>query len=167
MTCPTVVASITTIEGLFDDNKTDDQIKQFKCILKEYLHHFVDARQKELGSAVDVTQFYFNAQTCSSIGTSSFEIALVGNLTKLYEQKVQDLTFALATVERLFDYCGDQGSQKKNVTTLNPENMISNPNPPTNFTNDKKPHISSSSTPRGAHPSNSNQKRLNNHTEAS
>ena len=44
------------------------------------MRHFVDARQKELGSAVDVTQFYFNAQTCSSIGTSSFEIALVGNL---------------------------------------------------------------------------------------
>ena len=58
--------------------------------------------------------------------------------TKLYEQKVQDPTFALAAVERLFDYDGDQGSQKKNVTTLNPKNMISKPNPPTNFTIDKK-----------------------------
>ena len=29
--------------------------------------------------------------------------------TKLYEQKVQDLSSHLATVERLFDYGGDQG----------------------------------------------------------
>ncbi|KAA0046120.1 uncharacterized protein E6C27_scaffold157G00530 [Cucumis melo var. makuwa] len=79
--------------------------------------------------------------------------------TKLYEQKVQDLSSALAIVERLFNYGGDQGSQKKNVTILNLKNMISKPNPPRNFTNEKKPQTSSSSTLQGAHQSNLSQTR--------
>lgn len=37
--------------------------------------------------------------------------------TKLYEQNFQDFVFTLATVERLFDYGGDQRFQKKNVET--------------------------------------------------
>ncbi|TYK13637.1 uncharacterized protein E5676_scaffold299G001440 [Cucumis melo var. makuwa] len=40
--------------------------------------------------------------------------------TKLYEQKVQDLASALADAERLFEYGGEQESQKKNMMTLNP-----------------------------------------------
>ncbi|KAA0035379.1 uncharacterized protein E6C27_scaffold597G00160 [Cucumis melo var. makuwa] len=59
--------------------------------------------------------------------------------TKLYEQKIQDLVSALAAAERLFEYGGDEGSQKKNVTTVNTGNRISKPNPPRNITDDKKP----------------------------
>ena len=37
--------------------------------------------------------------------------------TKLYEQKVQDLAFAIAAAERLLDYSSNQGSQKNSVST--------------------------------------------------
>ncbi|KAA0062128.1 reverse transcriptase [Cucumis melo var. makuwa] len=61
--------------------------------------------------------------------------------TKFYEQKVQDLASAFAVAERLFDCGGDQGSQKKNVTTPNPQNRISKPNSPRNFTNYRNPYL--------------------------
>ncbi|KAA0065445.1 uncharacterized protein E6C27_scaffold17G001260 [Cucumis melo var. makuwa] len=50
----------------------------------------------------------------------------------------------------LFDYGGEQGSQKKNVTAPNLGNRVSKPNSPRNFANDKKLHPQAS-TPRGAH----------------
>lgn len=40
-------------------------------------------------------------------------------ITKLYEQKVQDLASVLAATQRLLDYSGDQQSQKNNMITLN------------------------------------------------
>ncbi|KAA0041707.1 reverse transcriptase [Cucumis melo var. makuwa] len=53
---------------------TDGQTKRFNCMLEEYLHHFVNARQKNWVQLLDVAQFCFNAQTSSSTGRSSFEI---------------------------------------------------------------------------------------------
>ena len=41
---------------------------------KEYLRHFVDARQKNWIQLLDVVQFCFNCQTSSSTGKSPFEI---------------------------------------------------------------------------------------------
>ncbi|TYK06354.1 reverse transcriptase [Cucumis melo var. makuwa] len=54
--------------------QTDGQTERFNCMLKEYLRHFVDARQKNWVQLLDVAQFCFNSQTGSSIGKSLFEI---------------------------------------------------------------------------------------------
>ena len=49
-------------------------MKWFNCLLKEYLRHFVDTRQKNWIQLLDVAQFCFNCQTSSSMGKSPFEI---------------------------------------------------------------------------------------------
>ncbi|KAA0051292.1 reverse transcriptase [Cucumis melo var. makuwa] len=54
--------------------QTDDQTERFNCMLEEYLHHFVNARQKNWVQLLDVAQFCFNAQTSSFIGRNPFEI---------------------------------------------------------------------------------------------
>ncbi|KAL0554721.1 hypothetical protein IC582_008649 [Cucumis melo] len=54
--------------------QTDDQTERFNCMLEEYLHHFVNTRQKNWVQLLDVAQFCFNAQTSSFTGRSPFEI---------------------------------------------------------------------------------------------
>ncbi|KAL0554684.1 hypothetical protein IC582_008611 [Cucumis melo] len=54
--------------------QTDGQTERFNCMLEEYLHHFVNARQKNWVKLLDVAQFCFNAQTSSFTGRSPFEI---------------------------------------------------------------------------------------------
>ncbi|KAA0053608.1 reverse transcriptase [Cucumis melo var. makuwa] len=52
----------------------DGQTERFNCMIKEYLRHFVNARQKNWVQLFNVAQFCFNAQTSSSTGRSPFEI---------------------------------------------------------------------------------------------
>ncbi|TYK25835.1 reverse transcriptase [Cucumis melo var. makuwa] len=54
--------------------QTDGQTERFNYMLEEYLHDFVNARQKNWVQLLDVAQFCFNTQTISSIGRSPFEI---------------------------------------------------------------------------------------------
>ncbi|TYK04997.1 reverse transcriptase [Cucumis melo var. makuwa] len=54
--------------------KTDDQTERFNCMLKEYLHHFVNVRHKNWVQVLDVAKFCFNAHTSSTIWRSPFEI---------------------------------------------------------------------------------------------
>ncbi|KAA0045510.1 hypothetical protein E6C27_scaffold1202G00630 [Cucumis melo var. makuwa] len=68
-----------TIEGpsprVADATKSPKvEAKQFNCMLEEYLHHFVDDRQKNWVQLLNVAQFGHSAQTDSLIKRSQFEI---------------------------------------------------------------------------------------------
>ncbi|XP_038890146.1 uncharacterized protein LOC120079806 [Benincasa hispida] len=43
-------------------------------MLEEYLHHFIDARQKNWVQLLDVAQFSFNGQQSSATGKTAFEV---------------------------------------------------------------------------------------------
>ncbi|KAA0066145.1 reverse transcriptase [Cucumis melo var. makuwa] len=50
------------------------EAEQFNCMLREYLHHFVDGRPKNWVQLLNVAQFGHSAQTNSLIKRSQFEI---------------------------------------------------------------------------------------------
>ncbi|KAA0058239.1 uncharacterized protein E6C27_scaffold274G005640 [Cucumis melo var. makuwa] len=61
--------------GVADTTKPPKvEAEQFNCMLKEYLHHFVDGRQKNWVQLLYVAQFGNSAQTDSLIKRSQFEI---------------------------------------------------------------------------------------------
>ncbi|TYK01830.1 reverse transcriptase [Cucumis melo var. makuwa] len=61
--------------GVVDTTKTPKvEAEQFKCVLREYLHHCVDGRRKNWVQLLKVTQFGHSAQTDSLIKRSPFEI---------------------------------------------------------------------------------------------
>ncbi|KAA0067731.1 reverse transcriptase [Cucumis melo var. makuwa] len=59
--------------------QTDGQTERFNCMLKEYLRHFVNSRQKNWVQLLDVAQFCFNAQTSSELGEARLRLFLGGN----------------------------------------------------------------------------------------
>ncbi|KAA0058116.1 polyprotein [Cucumis melo var. makuwa] len=61
--------------GVVDTTKTPKvEAEQFSCVLREYLHHCVDGRQKNWVQLLKVAQFGHGAQTDSLIKISPFEI---------------------------------------------------------------------------------------------
>ncbi|TYK30025.1 RNA-directed DNA polymerase-like protein [Cucumis melo var. makuwa] len=50
------------------------EIERFNYMLEEYLHHFVDDRQRNWVQLLNVAQFSYNAQTNLSTRRSQFEI---------------------------------------------------------------------------------------------
>ncbi|KAA0060626.1 uncharacterized protein E5676_scaffold18G00460 [Cucumis melo var. makuwa] len=61
--------------GVVDATKTPKvEAEQFSCVLEEYLHHFVEGRQKNWVQLLKVAQFGHSAQTDSLIRRSLFEI---------------------------------------------------------------------------------------------
>ncbi|TYK07966.1 uncharacterized protein E5676_scaffold265G00940 [Cucumis melo var. makuwa] len=61
--------------GVIDATKPPKvKTEQFNCVLEEYLHHFVDGRQKDWVQLLNITQFGHGAQIESLIKRSQFEI---------------------------------------------------------------------------------------------
>ncbi|KAA0032575.1 reverse transcriptase [Cucumis melo var. makuwa] len=61
--------------GVVDATKTPKvEAEQFSCVFEEYLHHYVDGRQKNWVQLLNVTQFGRSAQTDSLIKRSPFAI---------------------------------------------------------------------------------------------
>ncbi|KAA0057470.1 reverse transcriptase [Cucumis melo var. makuwa] len=61
--------------GVVDANKPPKvEAEQFNCMLGEYLHHFVDGRQRNWVQMLNVAPFGHDAQTDSLIRRSQFEI---------------------------------------------------------------------------------------------
>ncbi|KAA0066694.1 uncharacterized protein E5676_scaffold384G00210 [Cucumis melo var. makuwa] len=61
--------------GVVGATKTPEvEVEQFSCVLREYLHHCVDGRQKNWVQLLKVAQFDHSAQTDSLIKRSPFEI---------------------------------------------------------------------------------------------